>query len=388
MHLPFKLSSCEEPLSDNICLSRRIKPFSCRCEYSPFVQHTQSEPSQVGKKLHCGNIVVDNDIELPITSLSGPVIPGFPHTLEQLLNQVADSHRTVTLVAASSRYRELVVDFSCRLTSLGVKNLIIAAMDEEFYRYAFTQGLPVYFEGGPFFPSENLTTQEANSDCGHGSPCFRHYRQVKFHAILQILRRNYSVVWSDVDNVWLRNPLPHLQTFCEGCLLLQSSLSDSSLAPNGLPPDVSDSGGIIFARPLSLITELFEDVLRLLEGKGTKQRFGKSDHPLYSISCGERGEQRAAALDECQFIKKLSVVFLPREEYPVVSNGKVWKRRDVIGECSRAGCYVLHNSLRRGGTAAKMKKLEETDLWRFQAEQRMCRHNWTAKSDAFQALST
>ena len=45
-----------------------------------------------------------------------------------------------------------------------MQNFLVAALDEEAYRFAFLQGLPVYLAS---------TTGSFGSDCLYGSPCFK-----------------------------------------------------------------------------------------------------------------------------------------------------------------------------------------------------------------------
>ena len=55
--------------------------------------------------------------------------------------------KVVTLVAVTIGYASMLMSFICRLRMLGLAdNLVVAALDEDLYRFAFTQGLAVYYE--------------------------------------------------------------------------------------------------------------------------------------------------------------------------------------------------------------------------------------------------
>src|SRR5690242_878923 len=49
-------------------------------------------------------------------------------------------------------------------------------------------------------------------DIGYYNPEYHTMINARTKAVLQILRLGYSVLLSDVDSVWLRNPFPYLDT--------------------------------------------------------------------------------------------------------------------------------------------------------------------------------
>lgn len=131
----------------NICLLKRQRPANCSCEYSPYVMRTQSDP-----RLHpsgdfwiCGVVSVDRKADFSINAVAYPnSTVGLPHTMEQLLPQVAlevsGDLKVVILVAVTLGYAEMLMNFVCNLRLLGLSsNLVVAALDEELYEFAFTQ---------------------------------------------------------------------------------------------------------------------------------------------------------------------------------------------------------------------------------------------------------
>ncbi|CAI5537479.1 unnamed protein product [Closterium sp. Naga37s-1] len=226
-HAPWKLMRCDEPASAHLCLLRRVKPGSCRCESSPFVHRTQSEPKLQGRNIICGVYNTEGKPDLPVMmplNTASPVV-GLPHLLEQLLPQVADSSGTVTMLAATFDSKEVVADFVCRAARLSTRNIVVAALDAAAYRYLFLQGIAVYYQGtnldGYFLPPEQTDSGKAGAggsgggmwkvllgrvgagkgaagggagpaqgervvegtrECFHGSPCFSRFLLVRDNA--------------------------------------------------------------------------------------------------------------------------------------------------------------------------------------------------------------
>ena len=93
-HARWRLTPCEEPEVDNMCLLQRKRPGACDCEYSPFSVATQSDrpllkrtrpdPTNPGMLIRARNTSAN-----PITGRAkqhrGKMVPGLPHTLTQLL---------------------------------------------------------------------------------------------------------------------------------------------------------------------------------------------------------------------------------------------------------------------------------------------------------------
>lgn len=75
------------------------------------------------------------------------------------------------LLACSFAYRDVVMNFVCNLRRLGLYDqLIIAAFDEDMYRFGFRMGLPIFFYQSPDIAG--LTSH----DLEYGS---QHFRKVR-----------------------------------------------------------------------------------------------------------------------------------------------------------------------------------------------------------------
>eukprot|EP00897_Mesotaenium_endlicherianum_P008003 jgi/Mesen1/7230/ME000372S06474 len=378
LHTPYRLAACEEPSLDNVCLLQRKRPANCSCEYSAYVERTQSDPKLSGHKWQCGSKSVDRQADFEIRAApAGPNSTlGLPHTLEQLLPEQATlvgGLRVVTLVAITAGYTEMLMNFVCRLRRLGLGgNLVVAALDEEAYRFAFTQGLATYYEEA----SESLRALDTR-DCTFGTPCFRQFTKLKSRAVLRVLRAGVSVLWSDVDIVWFSDPLPDLMAFGAGTLPVQSNEPNGSMPGHGIR---RINSGFYFARSDAATIEAFGAIVA--HAAATKL----SEQPsFYDVLCGAGGERLVAGKEECLWTNGLRTVFLGRQEYPNGAVHGLWDAPDVSAACRAQGCRILHNNW-IAGADAKVERLKRHGVWHYSAEQRMCLYDWHPLAAARPAL--
>lgn len=361
-HIPWKLARCLVPGGGDLCLLRRRRPGVCQCEHSPFVEHAQTDPHLQGdgRTWQCGMRSVDKEYHIdPLPSNAS--VPGLPHVREDLLAQVADADKVVVLVAANFGYSEVLMNFACQLRSLGLTNLLVAALDADLYRFAFEQGLPVYYEAA----GAALLANVSAANCTFGSVCFRKYTKLKSRAVLDVLRAGYHVLWSDIDVVWFSNPLPTLLAFGPGVLPIQSNEPNASLPANG---HRRINSGFYFARSEKVTIDAFADVVQHASTTSL------SEQPsFFDVLCGVQGENRRGD-DGCAY-RGLTVRLLDRRAFPNGAVHGLWNASDVAGACAASGALILHNNW-ISGVAAKKERLLANGMWRYDEKGRMCIHSW------------
>lgn len=374
LHIPWRMTSCHEPKAMGMCLQRRLRPANCSCEYSPYVAATQSDPKLEGRHWTCGTVSVDKKQDFTINPVAHPKsVAGLPHTMEQLLPQVAkkvDDLKVVILVAVTFGYAEMLMSFICRLRALGLAdNLVVAALDEDLYRFSFTQGLAVYYEQG----STRLKGIDSK-DCQFGSQCFRQFTKLKSRSVLHVLKAGYSVLWTDVDIVWFKDPLPELLSFGTGSFPIQSNEPNASLPGTGIR---RINSGFYFARADAMTVEAFEAIT------AHAATTSLSEQPsFYDVLCGVGGELLVPGKEECVWTNGLKTVFLDRAGYPNGAVHKFWEAKDVEGACAEKGCTILHNNW-IAGKDAKRERLVKNNFWHYDAERRMCMWPWHARLPKF-----
>ncbi|GJP65230.1 hypothetical protein CLOP_g22142 [Closterium sp. NIES-67] len=377
LHVPWKLATCHEPSVHNMCLQQRLRPATCTCESANFVKSSQTDPKldKTGRKWTCGSVSVDRNSDYTIPTVPPPAAAeapvGLPHTMEQLLPTIArsvpdgkgGSLQVVTLVAVTAGYAEMLMSFVCRLRSLGLaSNLLVAALDEDLYRFAFTQGLPVYYEQ----VSQGLKGVDSK-DCAFGSQCFRQFTKLKSRAVLRVLKAGYSVLWTDVDIVWFTDPLPDLLSYGPGTFPIQSNEPNTTLPGTGIR---RINSGFYFARADKKTVDAFEAIT----AHAATTRL--SEQPsFYDILCGVKGENVVEGKEECVWQNGLRTIFLDRVVYANGAAHAFWDEEDVEGTCRRKGCAILHNNW-IAGKDAKKQRFVVNSFWHYDLEKRMCMWRW------------
>eukprot|EP00271_Cylindrocystis_brebissonii_P019184 TRINITY_DN573_c0_g1_i1.p1 TRINITY_DN573_c0_g1~~TRINITY_DN573_c0_g1_i1.p1 ORF type:complete len:954 (-),score=113.17 TRINITY_DN573_c0_g1_i1:178-3039(-) len=309
------------------------------------------------------------------------------HSLEALLPLVADERKILTLVAVTGAYADMLMNFVCTLRRLGLREPLVAALDEGMFEFALTQGLAVYLERPPeeyfarvaasiaAFRENNTRKYERERRCIFGSDCFRAMTKLKSRAVLKVLKLGYHVLWSDVDIAWFRDPLPEMYDFGPGTFPVQSDEWNTSIPPNsrGVPNIYGTmNSGFYFARSEPLVIDAFTAIIR-----HAAERVGQSEQPsFYKVLCGEN-QELLVGNDEC-FWNGLRVVFLERKLHP---NGKVfdlWKARKTGSMCRRLGCATLHNNWIKG-RELKTSRFKRKYLWHWDEHTRICRYDWYAR---------
>jgi hypothetical protein len=346
LHATTQLLRCEEATLQNMCLTKRVRPANCTCEYSSSVLRSDKDPALAkdGRTLTCGSLSPTVAADFVVSGVADPDKPplvGLPHTLEELLPRVADADDTLVLTGFTGSSLDMLMSFVCTLRKLGVRNVLIAAFDETAYKGAFLQGLPVFL---------------ADSAAGNSTIA-------KLRATLRVLQAGYNVLHSDVDVLWFANPLPELRALSAGgSLLVQSNEPNASMPANG---ERHISGGFYFATASEKTIAAFEAIIN-----HTVHTPVSEHSSIYDVICGADGKQRQGD-DACQQPQGgLHTAFLDRDAYPTSKHRNLWDAPDVVSAAIALGSKVLVL-----GSEAKINHRKVA--WRHYDEERMmCQYSW------------
>ena len=174
----------------------------------------------------------------------------------------------------------MLMNFVCTLRRLGLRDPLVAALDETVYEFALQQGLPVYKEPrpppSPRKPGAQVDWKE--KQCVFGSLCFKAMTKLKSRAVLRVLKLGYNVLWSDVDITWFRDPLPEFWAMGMNTMPVQSDWGEAGEPANGRGGDWSTAfstinSGFYFARSEKFVIQAFEEIVQhaALHGKTSEQ---------------------------------------------------------------------------------------------------------------------
>lgn len=332
---PWRLARCLEP--SRTCLIRRVRPGVCNCEYAPFSAATQTDQivTNGSRIVRCGAVSREDakDYEIPVViseAAHGEGTFGMPLTLPSIADRIA-LDGTIIITALNYGYRDMMMNWVCNMRRLHITNFVIAALDADLYRYAFTRGLPVYFDD-LVSSGRNVSLRDAT----YGSAEFKELTKMKSRVVLEVLKLGYDALWTDTDIVWFRNPIAHLQSQTSD-LAIQSNAPDNESA-NG---HRRLNSGFYLARANPRTTAVFEDIIAYAA------RSRMSEQPcFYDVICGKNGERRVGN-DSC--IYKLSKTkVLDRTLYPNGITQGVWDVSPGTLESAFSHIFIVHNNWVKG----------------------------------------
>lgn len=265
MHAPLKLTSCFE--NDGFCIFQRVRPSSCRCEHSPYVGAAQNDPFAVNdsRVIFCGMLSNNyGDVDLgakrwPITgrvysdtvessNKTGDVEDmtfGLPLVLEDILRIIARTDREkIILVVADFTERALVMEVVCSIRAVSVFPwLVIAALDDDMYRFCITRGLPVYlseFDDSDF-------TDHAN------------FRQLaRFQIMFEIMKLGRVVYNIEPGSVFRSSPWSYSNKLKDAHMGILGRLPKSSYTNKN---DEYVPASVVFVRPSKQTFGLLKEVM-------------------------------------------------------------------------------------------------------------------------------
>mmetsp|Transcript_21205 Transcript_21205/g.55302 ORF Transcript_21205/g.55302 Transcript_21205/m.55302 type:complete len:734 (+) Transcript_21205:388-2589(+) len=385
VHAQYKLTMCLDRIGSHVCAQRRIRAGVCPCEHHVFALETQNDPTivEVSRGSHrsqivkCGAISSDNGkYKIPARPLAGrEAVLGLPFTLKDLLPLVAKGNHVI-LTGVSYNYRDMLMNFVCNLRRLKIfDSLVIAAWDEDMYRWGFQMGLPIFY-----FQTD--VAVDVGRDLAYGSKEFRKVTKLKSQVVLEILRMGYDVIWTDTDIAWLQNPLPKLAAM-ESDFVVQSNAPATEAAANG-PLRINSGFYRIRSSPIA-IAGLEAVVHHAANSRLTEQP------SFYLVLCGGKDGKFKNGDDACIFKApsrpggygetgetELVVQFLDRHHYPNGASAersgrrrRYWDVSDIRGHSDKL--VILHNNWIKG-FASKVGRMVEHGLWYYARDDMVCRY--------------
>eukprot|EP00055_Hartaetosiga_balthica_P011981 m.56418 g.56418 ORF g.56418 m.56418 type:complete len:724 (-) comp7798_c0_seq3:3104-5275(-) len=375
LHAPYKLSSCLEP--GGMCLSKRIRPGVCPCELNAFAFNTQTDPQVVTvfennvrrNIIKCGAVSVDQIDKYSIPTFTAPNKEptfGLPFTMKDILPIVAKNNHVV-VTGVSYIYRDVVMSFVCNLRRLGIyDSLILAAFDEEMYKFGFEMGLPIFLYKNDEF------AHLSSRDLEYGSNAFKKVTKLKSRVVLDILKLGYDVTWTDTDITWFKNPLPELLNMESDFVVQSNAPFPEEKAANG-PLRINSGFYRVRSTPVTLAA--MEEIIAHAEGSTMTEQ-----PSFYVILCGGMDGDNTIGADQCKYSytsengdsETLIVQFLDRQLYPNGSVSGFWNSRNIIKEHPQL--IILHNNWIKG-LRGKIERAVSKGLWYYNRDKLICSYD-------------
>jgi len=143
----------------------------------------------------------------------------------QLTPELVKKHlrdNVVMVTWANNHYYDFVNNWVYNVKKLGITNFMVGAMDTELLKKLVDDDIPT------FAMQSGLTV----NDFGWGSPNFHKMGRKKIDLIRDFTLMGFDILVSDVDTVWMRDPIPYMNKHPAADILTSSDHLSTS-APKG-----------------------------------------------------------------------------------------------------------------------------------------------------------
>ena len=130
----------------------------------------------------------------------------------------------VMVTWANHHYHDFVRNWVRNVRNCGVRNFMVGAMDNELLEKLIEDEVPT------FAMQSGLTTE----DFGWGTENFHKMGRKKIELIYLFTKMGFDILVSDVDTVWLRNPLPYMAKYPNADVLTSSDHLSNTAEGEGL----------------------------------------------------------------------------------------------------------------------------------------------------------
>lgn len=324
----------DDPFSASV-LEQNIVPKNETVKSNPGTEHQLNSPA----------VVVPKDI------IKAPFdVNNYPLTKERVEGMLQDGYIMVTW--ANHHYLDFAKSWVYHVQKAGVTGYLVGAMDDEMLESLAKMNINTW----------RMNSGITKNDLGWGSPNFHKMGRVKIALIKQFLELGVTVVISDIDTAWLRNPLPYFAKHPAADILtstdqLRETVSDESLERF---PDAGASFniGIMMFRPKSM--DFVNEWIKMLDNPqmwdqsafNDLARVGHthSDPALGNLWKGDQG--------------KLMIGVLPGSIFASGHMFFVQRKYEELG----LQPYVAHATFQYSGTPGKRNRFREFLLWHDEPE--------------------
>lgn len=273
------------------------------------------------------------------------------HAHKQLSLNAKSNHvipsTLIVAIAVNYAYRKLALNFVCNLNRLNISNYIVFAMDKPVYDYLSQRDTHVFYhdlsyglvKSSSLASTSSLSSssksrrhrklqsierggsqeQLTGNDTSHqfGTTEFIETSRRKSMLVLRLLTMGYSVLFSDVDVVWVRNPIPSLLNHT-GHFVIQSDSNTTQLNYN-------INSGFYLARTAPQTIIAMRAIIKY------SYAIRRSEQKAFNhVLCGafkmhHGGPGKRLGISQCQYTRASTITeVLPLDQFPNGSNQSLW----------------------------------------------------------------
>lgn len=228
-------------------------------------------------------------------------------------------------------------------------------MDRSVYGYLSTRGANVFFYEES--PRRRLLAEQPEDK--FGSAAFVETSRRKSLLVLKVLRLGYSVLFSDVDVVWIKDPIPYL-TPHQFDFVMQSDRHHSDL---DAALNYNLNSGFYLARSSARSVTALKAIAKYAEA------IRRSEQKAFNyVLCGAFKDHHAGpglrvGAQECTYRKVgATVLALPLDSFPNGSDEDIWESRKTPFTTAYPEVVAVHANYVEG-LAKKVERIKRIGFW-------------------------
>ncbi|KAL0034633.1 hypothetical protein WJX77_000275 [Trebouxia sp. C0004] len=194
-------------------------------------------------------------------------------------------------------------------------------------------------------------------DFGWGSKQFHKMGREKIGLVLTFTNMGFHVVVSDVDTVWLQNPLPYLANYPEADILVSSDSLHATTTDGALEmypgAGVANIGIMLFRSSAMIFAQEWNEALLANDDYWDQNAFNDL------MNRGAKFDEQRSDRLFMGFDGKLRMGILPVSTFCSGHTFFVQRMADVMG----LQPYVVHATFQFSGTPGKRHRMRESLLW-------------------------
>mmetsp|Transcript_3085 Transcript_3085/g.9406 ORF Transcript_3085/g.9406 Transcript_3085/m.9406 type:complete len:355 (-) Transcript_3085:2801-3865(-) len=256
----------------------------------------------------------------------------------------------VAVFVANYGYRDLAMNMVCSLKHLGLSDYVLLSLDDKMHAFATKRGVSSVLLHSNHTKSVELLEHLPEEAAQFGSKEFVRVSLTKTAVVLSLLKRNFYVLFIDVDVALLQDPLPHF-----------AAQSESIVATSDIRFGKDDSrklnqrvnSGLFLAKPQRQVIEAFEQIARI----GAQNN--RSQQKAFNwVLCGQyggiaRGRGKLQGNRHCLWQGRkgsVSTKVLSLKQFP---NGSGWPTAKAV---------CVHQNFKQG-VQEKIDAMKEMKSW-------------------------
>ncbi|KAI5079377.1 hypothetical protein GOP47_0004856 [Adiantum capillus-veneris] len=265
------------------------------------------------------------------------------YTLPEAVRAVARNN-TVILCAVSQPYLPFLINWLTSIAKHHRQHGVLVVAEDYATLYAVNEKWPGHAVLIPPAPA----LQQAHK---FGSQGFFNFTSRRPRHLLQILELGYSVLYNDVDMVWLKDPFPYFKGkydiyFTDDMTQVKSHDHSHKLPPPGKKGRTYICSCMLFIRPTNGGKLILKKWIEELKAQPWSPRAKANDQPAFNWALNKTSDM-------------VKLYLLPQRAFP--SGGLYFKnetwRRETQGKHA-----IIHNNYITG-FEKKIKRFRDFDLW-------------------------